>query len=140
MNTIKRMSNNDRNIPNNDENMNNNNNDQNVIAMTTHMDGIQLPKDAIITRKRKISSMSKPKNIKRNIKKGYVKFKEKTYYQFNKKMNSNEIYSSPIRFNYVSQEIFYDACGISVSWTNIVDHYKIEYVMKKMFKRSKARK
>ena len=47
--------------------------------------------------------------------------KKKTSHQFNKKMIRNQIYSSPIRFDHVSQEIFCDACGISVSWSNIIE-------------------
>ena len=50
--------------------------------------------------------------------------KKKTSHQFNKKMIRNQIYSSPIRFDHVSQEIFCDACGISVSWSNIIEHCK----------------
>ena len=39
-------------------------------------------------------------------------------------MINNQIYSSSIRFDHVSQEIFCDACGTSVSWYNIDDHCK----------------
>ena len=53
----ERTSNSDGHIPVNDENTSNNNNDQNFTITTTHIDGLQLPKDANIVRKRKISSM-----------------------------------------------------------------------------------
>ena len=140
----ERRSNNDEDSPYNDENMNNNSNDQNVTAMTTHVNGLQLPKDAIITRRRKINSMTKPyqnKRVSNGIsKRNMLSLKKKTNYQFNKNMNSNQIHSSPIRFNYVSQAILCDACGTSVSWINIVDRCKILYVMKNILKHSKARK
>ena len=61
----ERKSNNNGNIPANDENTSNNNNDQNCTIITTHINGLQLPKDASITRKRKISSMTKPYQNKR---------------------------------------------------------------------------
>ena len=56
----ERRSNNNGNIPVNDESTSNNNNDQNCTIMTTSIKDLQLPKDASITRKRKISSMTKP--------------------------------------------------------------------------------
>ena len=146
----ERTSSSDEHIPVNDENTSNNNNDQNSTITTTHIDGLQLPKDANIVRKRKISSMSKPYQNKRisngTSKRDMSSSKKKTSHQFNKKMISNQIYLSPIRFDHVSQEIFCDACGTSVSWSNIVDLIlltivKIVYVMKRMVLRySKARK
>ena len=41
--------------------------------------------------------------------------KQETYYQFNKKMKRNILYSSPIRFNYISQEVLCDTYGTSLS-------------------------
>ena len=124
----ERTSNSDGHIPINDENTSNNINDQNSTITTTHIDCLQLPKDANIVRKRKISSMSKPYQNKRisngTFKRDMSSSKKKTSHQLNKKMIRNQIYSSPIRFDHVSQEIFCDACGISVSWSNIIDHCK----------------
>ena len=122
----KRSHNYDGNIPNNDGNMNNNNNDKNATVVITHVNSFQLPKDDNIARKRKFTSTTKPYQNKiisnEASKRDMQSLKKKTYYQFHKKVKRNQIYSSPIRFNYVSQEIFCDACGTLVRWTNIVNH------------------
>ena len=114
----ERTSNSDGHIPVNDENTSNNNDDQNYTITTTHIDGLQLPKDANIVKKRKISSMPQPFLNKRitngTSKRDISSSKKKTSHQFNKRMICNQIYSSPIRFDHVSQGIFCDACGISV--------------------------
>ena len=55
-------------------------------------------------------------------------------------MIKNQIYSSPIRFNYVSQEIFCDVCGTSVSCFNIVNHCKNNVQHEKNIKGFKGKK